>query len=79
MELGHLNKHFVKHFRKRAGKNFGVIFLLDPLKTAFLMENLIQKWILSCPFFQNQGIFFDFQENGRDASPLPPCCGPALG
>ena len=37
VELGHFDKHFVKHTRKRssARKHFGFFFLLDAVKTTF--------------------------------------------
>ena len=49
------------------------LFLLDSLKTTFLMEDLTQEWTKLGPFFQNQGIFFDFQIRLGEASPTLLC------
>ena len=60
-------------------KKLWSFFLLDILKTTFLiMRNLIQKWILSDPFFQNQDTYFDFQKRVGEASPplSPHSCTP---
>ena len=41
------------------------------------MGNLIQTWIQSGLFFQNQGTFFDFQKRTGEAFlPSPPSCTP---
>ena len=55
MGLGHFYKHFVKNTRKKApqGKMWE-FFLLDTLKTTFLMESLTQRFIQSGHSLQNQ-------------------------
>ena len=67
VELGHFDKLFVKNSRKKVpqGKILE-LFLLDTLKTAFLMEDSTQGWIELGPFFQNQGT-----KKGRDDLPPP--------
>ena len=52
VELGHFAKHFLKNILKRPHREtFCEFFLLDTLKTAFLMENLTQRWTQSGSFF----------------------------
>ena len=59
MEFGHFDKHFIKTQEEKAlqGKILE-FFLLDTLKSTFLMENLTQRWIQSGPFFPKSGHFF---------------------
>ena len=70
VELGHINKYFVKNIYFPSGKYFRV-FLSVSLKTTFFMENLTQRWTQSEFFSQNQTTVFDFQKRKR-RSPLSP-------
>ena len=65
VELGHFDKHFVKHTRKKdpAGKNFGVFSPQDTVKTTFRIKHLTQRWTQSGLFFQ--GHFFRFFKKDR--------------
>ena len=58
MRLGHFYKHSVKNNRKEtpAEKKLG-FFLLDILKTTFLLEDLTQRWTQSGHFLQFRGSF----------------------
>ena len=62
VELEHFHKLFVKNTRRKGstGNNFGAFFLLDTFKTTIWMEDSTQGWTQLEPFFQNQGVFFDF-------------------
>ena len=52
------------------------LFLLDTLKTTILMENLIQWWTQSRPFFPNSWYFFRFSKRTKEGSPFLPNCVP---
>ena len=47
------------------------IFLLDPLKTTFWMENLSQRWKQSGLFIPKSRHLFQFSKRAGEASPLP--------
>ena len=65
VDLGHLDKLFVKNTEKgTTGKNFGA-FLLDTLKTTFWMEDSTQGWTQVGPFTPKSGHFFRFSKKGR--------------
>ena len=77
VELGQFDKFFVKHTKKRAGKNFEGFSLLDTVKVIFRKEDSTQEWTQLGLFFQNQDTFFDFQKKaGGGLLPQPPGCTP---
>ena len=61
-----------KHQKKRPILEF---FLLDTLKTTFLIENLTQRWMQSGLFPpKKSGHFFRFSRKGKGGLlPLPSC------
>ena len=61
MELGHLNKNFVKNTRKNRQTNIFESFFLDTLKNYILNEKFNPKMNTIKVFFflQNQGTFLD--------------------
>ena len=75
MELGHLDKHFIKAQQKSPHREYFCNFfsyILGTLKTTFEWK----RWIQSEPFFQNQSnFFFEFQKRAGKVSPHPhPSC-----
>ena len=75
MELGHFDKDFVENSEKETLLgNILVLFLLDILKTTFLIENLTQRWTQSGPFFKKSAHFFSMFKQVGEASLLPSNC-----
>ena len=68
-----LSKRDSKGRRDPTEKHFGVVFLLDTLKTLFWMENLTQSWRQSRPILPEWNHLFRFWKSaGEVSSPLHP-------
>ena len=73
LKLGHFDKHFLKNSGKKTmQQKILEPFVLDTLKTIFWMVNLTSGSTKSGPFFQNQGIFFNFRNSEKEGLPLSP-------
>ena len=72
VEVEQFDKLFVKNIRKRgrAGKHFE-FFLLDTLKTTFLIENLTERLTQSEPFCSKSEHCFRCSKQAGETSPLP--------
>ena len=74
VELGHLDKHFVKEKKaqeKSLHEKFLEFFLLDTLKIIFWMQNLTQRWAPIGSFSKIRTLFY-FQKSAGGVLPQYP-------